>query len=68
MFPGRGMGENPGADQSLRHKKNMFNIRKVDETKVAIVGLGYVGLPLAVEFGTESVAKKNQTVSSINEK
>ena len=24
---------------------------KLDETKVAIIGLGYVGLPLAVEFG-----------------
>ena len=22
-----------------------------DETKVAVVGLGYVGLPLAIEFG-----------------
>ena len=23
----------------------------LDETKIAVVGLGYVGLPLAVEFG-----------------
>ncbi len=29
----------------------MSNFKKIDESKVAIVGLGYVGLPLAVEFG-----------------
>ncbi|HBW2664879.1 TPA: hypothetical protein MES06_004383, partial [Salmonella enterica] len=23
----------------------------IDEVKIAIIGLGYVGLPLAVEFG-----------------
>lgn len=32
-------------------KKNMSNFKKIDDTRVAIVGLGYVGLPLAVEFG-----------------
>ena len=26
-------------------------MRKLENTKLAIVGLGYVGLPLAVEFG-----------------
>jgi len=26
---------------------------KLDETKIAIIGLGYVGLPLAVEFGNK---------------
>lgn len=30
---------------------------KIENTKIAIIGLGYVGLPLAVEFG-----KKNQVV------
>ncbi len=29
----------------------MLNLQKIDDAKVAIVGLGYVGLPLAVEFG-----------------
>jgi len=29
----------------------MTEFKKVDDTKVAIIGLGYVGLPLAVEFG-----------------
>ena len=29
----------------------MTNFKKIDDAKVAIVGLGYVGLPLAVEFG-----------------
>ncbi len=29
----------------------MLNPQKIDDAKVAIVGLGYVGLPLAVEFG-----------------
>jgi hypothetical protein len=24
---------------------------KVDQAKIAVIGLGYVGLPLAVEFG-----------------
>ncbi|MDD5717335.1 MAG: nucleotide sugar dehydrogenase [Sulfuricurvum sp.] len=38
--------------------------KMVDNTKIAIVGLGYVGLPLAVEFG-----KKYETVGfDINEK
>ena len=26
-------------------------MKNVNETKLAIIGLGYVGLPLAVEFG-----------------
>jgi UDP-N-acetyl-D-galactosamine dehydrogenase len=29
----------------------MSNFKKIDDAKVAIIGLGYVGLPLAVEFG-----------------
>jgi len=29
----------------------MKSFKKIDDAKVAIVGLGYVGLPLAVEFG-----------------
>jgi UDP-N-acetyl-D-galactosamine dehydrogenase len=29
----------------------MTNFKKIDDARVAIVGLGYVGLPLAVEFG-----------------
>jgi UDP-N-acetyl-D-glucosamine/UDP-N-acetyl-D-galactosamine dehydrogenase len=29
----------------------MTKFKKIEETKVAIIGLGYVGLPLAVEFG-----------------
>jgi len=29
---------------------------KIETTKLAVIGLGYVGLPLAVEFG------KNMTV------
>jgi UDP-N-acetyl-D-galactosamine dehydrogenase len=35
----------------------MFRMRSLDSTKIAIIGLGYVGLPLAVEFG-----KKYDTV------
>jgi len=39
-------------------------MRRLEDTKLAIVGLGYVGLPLAVEFG-----KRYQTVGfDINEK
>ena len=29
---------------------------KIDEVKIAIVGLGYVGLPLAVAFGRSRFA------------
>jgi UDP-N-acetyl-D-glucosamine/UDP-N-acetyl-D-galactosamine dehydrogenase len=29
----------------------MFHMQALENTKIAIVGLGYVGLPLAVEFG-----------------
>ena len=29
----------------------MNKFKKIDDAKVAIIGLGYVGLPLAVEFG-----------------
>jgi len=29
----------------------MLDLNKLDETRVAVIGLGYVGLPLAVEFG-----------------
>jgi UDP-N-acetyl-D-glucosamine/UDP-N-acetyl-D-galactosamine dehydrogenase len=29
----------------------MLKINKLENTKIAIIGLGYVGLPLAVEFG-----------------
>lgn len=32
-------------------EKNMENSMKLSDKKVAIIGLGYVGLPLAVEFG-----------------
>ena len=28
-----------------------FSILKIEEVKIGIIGLGYVGLPLAVEFG-----------------
>jgi UDP-N-acetyl-D-galactosamine dehydrogenase len=34
-----------------------FKMFEKDKTKIAIIGLGYVGLPLAVEFG-----KKYQTI------
>lgn len=30
-----------------------MNIRRVEEIKVAVIGLGYVGLPLAVEFAKQ---------------
>ncbi|MDH5277068.1 MAG: Vi polysaccharide biosynthesis UDP-N-acetylglucosamine C-6 dehydrogenase TviB, partial [Gammaproteobacteria bacterium] len=29
----------------------MTNFKKIDDARVTVVGLGYVGLPLAVEFG-----------------
>ncbi len=29
----------------------MLDLDKLDQTRVAIIGLGYVGLPLAIEFG-----------------
>ena len=29
----------------------MLDLDKIDQTRVAIIGLGYVGLPLAVEYG-----------------
>jgi len=29
----------------------MTNLQNLDDSKIAIIGLGYVGLPLAVEFG-----------------
>lgn len=31
--------------------KNSINMFNLEESKIAIIGLGYVGLPLAVEFG-----------------
>ena len=31
--------------------KKKINMRNIEDSKIAIVGLGYVGLPLAVEFG-----------------
>ena len=34
-----------------KHKGFNFSVLIVDEAKVAVIGLGYVGLPLAVEFG-----------------
>ena len=40
----------------------VFNLS--DKEKIAVIGLGYVGLPLAVEFG-----KKRQVIGfDINEK
>ena len=33
------------------NKIRMLEIDKIENTKIAIIGLGYVGLPLAVEFG-----------------
>jgi len=30
-----------------------MSILDIDNTKIAVIGLGYVGLPLAVEFGTQ---------------
>lgn len=36
-------------------KHNKMNIMKLDSIKLAIIGLGYVGLPLAVEFGKKHV-------------
>jgi UDP-N-acetyl-D-glucosamine/UDP-N-acetyl-D-galactosamine dehydrogenase len=42
---------------------NMINNRKIMKNKIALIGLGYVGLPLAVEFG-----KKFETIGfDINE-
>jgi UDP-N-acetyl-D-galactosamine dehydrogenase len=32
---------------------NKLSMRSLDEVKLAIIGLGYVGLPLAVEFGKQ---------------
>jgi len=29
----------------------MLDLKDIDNTKIAVIGLGYVGLPLAVEFG-----------------
>ena len=29
----------------------MSNNRNIEDAKIAIIGLGYVGLPLAIEFG-----------------
>ena len=39
-----------GIPKLIRLRKRL-NMRNLEKTKVAIVGLGYVGLPLAVEFG-----------------
>ena len=46
------LGKAPGAATGARvpvifHKR----MRKLSEVKVAVIGLGYVGLPLATEFG-----------------
>ena len=35
----------------MRNSASLFERIKTKQTKVAVVGLGYVGLPLAVEFG-----------------
>lgn len=34
-----------------RHKGNLEVISNLSDVKLCIIGLGYVGLPLAVEFG-----------------
>ncbi|MGX1085080.1 hypothetical protein AB7M25_001646 [Pseudomonas sp. AP3_22 TE3818] len=31
---------------------------KLEDVKLAIVGLGYVGLPLAVEFGKKNASRR----------
>ena len=36
---------------------NNFDIKNKDKNKIAIIGLGYVGLPLAVEFGSRFITK-----------
>ena len=33
--------------------KSYVNYQKPDHLKIAVIGLGYVGLPLAVEFGSK---------------
>ena len=33
-----------------------MEIPRIKETKIAVVGLGYVGLPLAVEFSSQGFA------------
>ena len=30
-------------------------MKKLEDSRIAIIGLGYVGLPLAVEFGNGNV-------------
>ena len=40
-----------GPKNSARRSNNMTSFKKISDAKVAIIGLGYVGLPLAVEFG-----------------
>ena len=36
---------------SALYKKIMIDLKNIKSAKVAVIGLGYVGLPLAVEFG-----------------
>ncbi len=41
--------------ENMDHKKNMLEIVKSRHLRVGVVGLGYVGLPLAVEFAQNDV-------------
>ena len=53
-----------------RLKINFSNSMKVEEVSVAVIGLGYVGLPLAIEFSrlykVVGYDKNNQRVSELN--
>ena len=41
--------------------RNNFNLPNIEDCVVSIIGLGYVGLPLAIEFG-----KKNKSQNNLN--
>ena len=32
--------------------------KSIDSLKIAVIGLGYVGLPLAIEFGKKKISNR----------
>jgi UDP-N-acetyl-D-glucosamine/UDP-N-acetyl-D-galactosamine dehydrogenase len=60
----QGQPEPFGTEVAKLRTNNMTNTNQLDNLRIAVIGLGYVGLPLAIEFG-----KKYPTIGfDINEK
>ncbi len=53
-------------------KKDYYSLIEENKIKIAVIGLGYVGLPLAIEFGkrydTTGFDINNDRVNELNDK